>query len=74
MKRAEPGEKDLLQTKEAARYFGIGEVRLRKFLKANPKAEFMVYFRKRRLIFREKFKLYLREHPEIRGQKGGGNE
>lgn len=66
MKNVDLGAKHTLNPKEAATYFGIGEVRLRKFLKENPRASFTIYYGRRCLIIRERFEQYLREHPDFR--------
>ncbi len=74
MKRAVLENKDTFNPKEAAAFFGIGEVRLRRFLKEHPKAGFTMYFNGRCLIVRERFEEYLREHPELIRRKRREND
>ncbi len=74
MKKAALEDKDTFNPKEAAAFFGIGEVRLRRFLKDNPGAGFTVYFNGRCLIVRERFEEYLRKHPELIKRKRREND
>lgn len=74
MKKASLEDKGVFNPKEAAAFFGIGEVRLRRFLKDNPKARFTVYYNGRCLIIRERFEEYLREHPEFIRRKRRDND
>lgn len=74
MKKAALEDKGIFNPKEAAAFFGIGEVRLRRFLKDNPKVRFTVYYNGRCLIIRERFEEYLRAHPELIRRKRRDND
>ena len=63
-------DKDTFNPKEATAFFGVVEVRLRRFLKDNPGTGFRVYFNGRCMIVLERFEEYLRKHQELIRRKG----
>lgn len=53
------GDRYTLSISEAAKYFGIGQVRLRSIIHSNPNADFLLMVGNRLQIKRKKFEAYI---------------
>ena len=52
-------EADTLSIEEAAKYFGIGQTRLRRLIRLNPSAEYLISIGNRTRIKRIKFEQFI---------------
>ena len=59
------GDKDLLTADETARFYGLSRRKLTQFLKPDKDYQFIVYYRKRKLIIRDEFDTYMEKYPDI---------
>lgn len=68
MARPNLAEKDALNPNEAIAYFVLSRRKFYKLMQETDSADFLAYYRGRRLILRDAFEKYLAHHPELRRQ------
>ncbi len=66
MARPDLSEKDVLNPGEAIDYFVLSRRHFYELLKNADDLDFLAYYGNRKLIIREAFDRYLRQHPELR--------
>lgn len=74
MGKVELSEKDLLTPEEAIVHFDFSRRKWYQFLEKEVCKEFLVFFRKRKLIVRVKFEKFLKENPGIKEELANGNK
>lgn len=63
------GDKDLFTVDETARYYLLSRRKLTQFLNQDEDYPFIVFFRKRKLIIRDEFDVYMENHPELKKER-----
>lgn len=68
MAKPDLAEKDVLTQQETVDLFVLSRRRFHDFMDKTDSADFLVYYRGRKLILRVAFEKYLLHHPELRRQ------
>ena len=66
MAKPELGEKDVLNPEEAIRYWNLSRRRFYDFMEQTDGGDFLVYYKKRKLIIRLAFEKYLLNNPKVK--------
>ena len=66
MAKPDLGEKNILNPEEAIRYWNLSRRRFYDFLEQTDGGNFLVYYKKRKLIIRLAFEQYLLKNPKVK--------
>lgn len=67
MARPSVAEKDVITVDEAIDYYGLSRITVRRYLRDIESAEYLAFYRGRKLILREEFERFLQNNPEMKG-------
>ncbi len=67
MARPSVADKDVITVDEAIAYFGLSTITFRRHLREIEGADYLAFYRGRKLILRHEFEKYLNENPDMKG-------
>ncbi len=67
MARPSVADKDVITVDEAIDFYKLSRFTFRKYLRDVKTADFLAFYRGRKLILKSEFEKYLRENPDMKG-------
>lgn len=67
MARPSVAEKDVITVDEAIAYFGLSTITFRRYLREIDGADYLAFYRGRKLILRAEFEKFLNENSDMKG-------